>query len=64
MPFAQWGEIFPGAACVVALIDRLIHKAHLITIDADSYRLKEAQERNKMRKSRATKSRAKTTPKT
>lgn len=55
MPFTQWGDVFPGAACVVALIDRLIHKAHIVTIDADSYRLKEAKERTEKQK-RKTKS--------
>jgi DNA replication protein DnaC len=24
-PFAQWNEVFPNAACVVTLVDRLIH---------------------------------------
>ena len=24
-PFAEWGEVFPNAACVVSLVDRLIH---------------------------------------
>jgi len=43
--FSEWGEVFPSAACVVALIDKLIHHAEIIEIDADSYRLKEAKER-------------------
>jgi DNA replication protein DnaC len=43
--FADWKEVFPNAASVVALIDRLVHRAEIITIDGDSYRLKEAQER-------------------
>lgn len=44
-PFAQWSEVFPNAACVVTLIDRLIHRCELIDIQARSYRLKEAKER-------------------
>lgn len=44
-PFAQWPEVFPNAACVVTLIDRLIHRCELIDIQASSYRLKEAKER-------------------
>jgi IstB-like ATP binding protein len=39
--FSEWGEVFPHAACVVTLVDRLIHHAEFIDIDADSYRLKE-----------------------
>jgi DNA replication protein DnaC len=42
--FAEWGEVFPHAACVVTLVDRLIHRAEVIDIEADSYRLKEAKE--------------------
>jgi len=44
-PFAEWAEVFPNASSVVTIIDRLIHKAEIITIEADSYRLKEARER-------------------
>ena len=50
-PFAEWGEVFPGAACVVSLIDRLLHHAEIVAIEGDSYRLKEAQERAAQRAS-------------
>jgi DNA replication protein DnaC len=43
--FKQWSTIFPGAACLVALVDRLTHRAEVITIDADSFRLRESKER-------------------
>lgn len=43
-PFAEWNEVFPNAACVVTLIDRLVHHAEIVQIDGDSYRLKEAKE--------------------
>ena len=43
-PFSEWGEIFPNASCVVSLIDRLVHKSEIINIEADSFRLKEANE--------------------
>lgn len=43
-PFSEWGQIFPNAACVVSLIDRLVHHSEIITIIADSFRLKEANE--------------------
>lgn len=48
-PFAEWGEVFPNAACVVSLIDRLIHNAEVIAIEGASYRLKEAKERTEQR---------------
>ena len=43
--FAEWGEVFPNAACVVSLIDRLLHRAEVVRIVGDSYRKKEADER-------------------
>ena len=42
--FADWGEVFPNAACVVSLVDRLMHRAEVVRIEGDSYRQKEAEE--------------------
>lgn len=50
--FAEWHEVFPNAACVVSLIDRLIHNCEIIALDGKSYRLKEAEERAAKRKQR------------
>lgn len=50
--FSQWHEVFPNAACVVSLIDRLIHNAEIVSIEGDSFRLKEATERSAKRKER------------
>lgn len=47
--FSEWAEVFPNAACVVALIDRLVHHAEIIALRGDSYRRKEAQERAQAR---------------
>ena len=57
-PFAEWREVFPNAACVVSLVDRLVHNAEILAIDGESYRLKEAHERSEQRarKRRRTKS--------
>lgn len=44
-PFGEWAEVFPNAACVVTLVDRLIHQAEVVPIEGASYRLKEAKER-------------------
>jgi DNA replication protein DnaC len=38
LPFKQWNTVFPGAACVVALVDRFAQHCHVLDIDADSYR--------------------------
>ena len=48
-PFAEWNDVFPNAACVVSLVDRLVHNAEVIDLNGDSYRNKEAQERAEMR---------------
>lgn len=45
-PFREWNEVFPSAGCVVTLIDRLVHKAEIIDLVGESYRVKEAKERN------------------
>jgi DNA replication protein DnaC len=49
-PFSEWGEVFPNAACVVSLVDRLVHNAEIIQIEGESYRLKEAKERSEQRR--------------
>ena len=43
--FGEWGEVFPNAACVVTLVDRLTNCSDVAEIHGESYRLKEAQER-------------------
>jgi len=43
-PFAEWSEVFPNAACVVSLVDRLVHHSEIISIEGESYRLKKAKE--------------------
>ncbi len=47
--FAEWHTTFPNASCVVALVDRLINRADIVAIDGDSYRLREAEERQKLK---------------
>ena len=50
-PFAEWPTVFPNAACVVTLVDRLLHRAELVVVEGESYRLREAQERQLRRTS-------------
>jgi DNA replication protein DnaC len=45
LAYKQWGTVFPGAACVAALVDRFAQHCHAIEIDADSWRNKEATTR-------------------
>ena len=44
-PFSEWTTVFPDAACVVTLVDRLVHRCDIIELDGDSYRLKASRER-------------------
>ena len=45
--FADWGEVFPNA---VSLVDRLMHRAEVVRIEGESYRAKEAEERDAQRR--------------
>lgn len=45
--FSDWKELFPHAACVVTLVDRLTHKSESVVIKGKSYRENEAQARLK-----------------
>jgi DNA replication protein DnaC len=38
LAFKAWGTVFPGAACVVALVDRFTQHCHVIDIDGESWR--------------------------
>ncbi|PRH43927.1 AAA family ATPase, partial [Burkholderia vietnamiensis] len=40
--FAQWDETFGGnTTLTAAMLDRILHHAHIIQIKGDSYRLKQ-----------------------
>lgn len=41
LSFDKWDEIFGDAVLTAALVDRLTHKAHLIDMSGESYRIKE-----------------------
>ena len=59
-PFAEWSEVFPNAACVVSIVDRLVHHSEILVIEGESYRMREAKERA-ARKKKAVKPRRHTT---
>ncbi len=45
LSFGEWEEIFDGnAALTSAMLDRLLHHAHVIQIRGDSYRLRQARQ--------------------
>lgn len=47
--FRDWGQVFPGAACLTALIDRLTHHCSILSVAGNSYRHKESLEHNKQK---------------
>ncbi|RCN58599.1 MULTISPECIES: IS21-like element helper ATPase IstB [Acidiferrobacter] len=56
-PFSEWPQVFPNAACVVSLVDRIIHHAEILALDGESYRAKEARERAEQRATQKKKAR-------
>ena len=42
--FEEWGEIFGDDVMAAALIDRLVHHCHLVTIRGNSYRMRQHTE--------------------
>jgi DNA replication protein DnaC len=42
-PFSAWGEIFGDEIVAVAMIDRLVHHAEIVSLRGDSYRLKDKE---------------------
>jgi DNA replication protein DnaC len=43
LAFDRWGEIVKDKVLVAAMVDRLTHKAHLINMNGQSYRVKETE---------------------
>jgi len=42
LPFSQWSTAFAGdQTLTAALLDRLLHHAHIVQISGNSYRLKD-----------------------
>ena len=40
-PVSEWGEVFGDAVVATAILDRLLHHSHVLTITGESYRLRE-----------------------
>lgn len=43
LAFKDWAQVFPGAPCVTAMIDRLTHNARIIKIAGESHRLRDSR---------------------
>ncbi len=44
LSFDKWNELFGDTVLTAALLDRLTHKAYIVNMNGNSYRLKETQE--------------------
>ena len=53
LAFSDWPTIFPNAGSAIALIDRLVHHAEIITIEGESYRRRVAGTKRKPTQSTA-----------
>lgn len=51
--FKDWNSVFPNAACIATLIDRLTHHVELMVIEGQSYRLRESELETAARRSRS-----------
>lgn len=51
-PFKEWNEVFPNAACIVTLLDRLLHHADVTVIEGESYRVRESEQETAARRRR------------
>ena len=46
LAFRDWGNVFPGAACLTALVDRLTHNAEIVKLTGKSFRMKESVDKS------------------
>jgi DNA replication protein DnaC len=51
-PFKEWNEVFPNAACIATLLDRLLHHAEVTVIEGSSYRVRESEQEATTRRRR------------
>jgi DNA replication protein DnaC len=42
-PFESWGRFLPEHTTAVSMLDRLLHHAHVVVTDGDSYRMRQAR---------------------
>lgn len=51
LPFTQWADTFAGdATLTAAMLDRLLHHAHILSLTGESYRLKDKRKAGVVRK--------------
>jgi DNA replication protein DnaC len=40
LPFSRWGDVFSDHVVAAAIIDRIVHHADVLTLEGNSYRLR------------------------
>lgn len=55
LPFAQWTEIFGDERMTAALLDRLVHRSHVLVVDGESYRFRQSIQRHSEARSQSEK---------
>ena len=48
--FEEWNEVFPSAACITTMLDRLLHHAEVTVIEGKSYRVHESEQESTARR--------------
>jgi DNA replication protein DnaC len=56
LPFSQWPQISGDERLTGALLDRLIHRVHIVEMQGESYRLKKSKKQKEGEKTTKTKS--------
>jgi DNA replication protein DnaC len=51
-PFKEWNEVFPNAACIATMLDRLLHHAEVTVIEGSSFRVRESEQEATARRRR------------
>ena len=49
LPFDEWTEVFGSERLTGALLDRLTHRAHILEMNGESYRLKQSRQAEAVR---------------
>ena len=44
LPMGRWDELFTGRLAATAILDRLVHHCHILSITGDSYRVKGSEQ--------------------
>jgi DNA replication protein DnaC len=51
-PFKEWNEVFPNAACIATMLDRLLHHAEVTVIEGSNFRVRESEQEATIRRRR------------